>query len=1196
VRGSVRDQTEAAIPNASVTLTNTETNVALKTAANEVGFYMFPGVIPGRYRLEIEAQGMQRFEAALTLQVQQDATVDAVLKVGQTSTTVAVQDVTLLTNTDNAVLGHVLERQRIEQLPINGRNLTSLLGTVPGMEGLRAYGLRFGSQELVLDGAAMADRNWGDRVVNRQPGLDTIEEFRVEDNSSSARYTRPTTIVASTKSGANQLHGTAFETHRNNAIGKARTRTDNYKTPPKLVRNEFGVSGGGPVVIPKLYNGKNRTFWFFGYEGMRNINPSTNGWPVPTEAMRNGDFTGLVDSQGRRYTIYDPWTTDTNTWARQPFSGNQIPASRQSPLAKYLFGITPKPILPNVNPLLDNNWWGPDPSLTRQWTSSTRIDHRLSDRDNFYGRYTQGHHYNFAEKFTQTMLNNVPGSARRVSPNKSLALSEVHTFSPTFFNEFLASVNREIWFMGTGEPGVKYADQLGLPNPFNVQGWPGLYTDTGLYNGNYYFETDNTQATNFTYVIVDDNATKIKGRHEMQFGFHYRYDQLNALPDQQQPQGNHSWPVQATSLYDPTTSRTNPQSTPYTGYDIATMYLGIMNYSNNFVKGSYYMRGREYALYFQDKYKITPRLTLNLGLRWEYWPVYVEKNHVLTSFNPKNKAVVLGNDLSTMYKLGATLPSVVDQLTSLGAKFETWKDAGIPQTLMQGTRKDFGPRLAFAYRLNSKSNAPVLRGGYRISYFPVPLRTWTAQMRSNAPLTARFRYSVTDASLSPDGIANYVMRSTPTIIAGQNSRDVIKLDKAMGLNPGSVNAAYFASDQPDSRVQDWNLTLEKEVMSNTVARVSYVGNHASHLEQYYTYNDNPPDYIWYMTTGQRLPTGSMASVIRRPFDNVVYGGIQEYRKTGWSNWNGMQLELERRYSKGIQFQIFYVMGNAFVNGGNGWSGAFIPDLNQYLPGAVPADINQRNRFLNYMRDTTVPKHRVNWNWLVDLPFGKGKLLAGSPPGWLDKIIGGWQVAGMGSLSSTFFALPTGIYPNGNSIEMYGYQYPIQDCRSGNCRPGYLWWNGYIPANRINSVDANGKPNGVMGVPANYKPAGQPVIPAGTTAMPANAPAGTNIVSFWDSNTVWIPLKDGTIQRATYNPNLHPWRQQFFPSSRQWGLTASLFKSIPIGERLKLRLNADFFNVLNHPGNPSGVASDGILSTRSSGQGARELQLTLRLSF
>jgi hypothetical protein len=323
-------------------------------------------------------------------------------------------------------------------------------------------------------------------------------------------------------------------------------------------------------------------------------------------------------------------------------------------------------------------------------------------------------------------------------------------------------------------------------------------------------------------------------------------------------------------------------------------------------------------------------------------------------------------------------------------------------------------------------------------------------------------------------------------------------------------------------VQDWNLTFEKEVSRNTVARLSYVGNHVGNLEQYYQYNNAVPAYIWYVTTGQPLPTGTIANTATRPFDKTTYGTIEEFQKIGWSNWNGIQMELERRYWKGISFQLFYVMGNAFTAGGQSWSGAFMYDPSQYLPGAVPTDFNARNRFLNYNRDTTVPKHRVRWNWLYDLPVGRGKPLLGSAHGIVGKVIGGWQIAGLGSLNSTYFTLPTSIYPNGNPIQIYGYQYPIQDCRTGTCHPGYLWWNGYISPNQINSTDPKtGLPNGVEGVPTDYKPAGGPLIPAGTTAMPANAPPGTNVVSFWNTNTVWIPLSNGTVQRIAYNNNLHP---------------------------------------------------------------------------
>jgi hypothetical protein len=1193
VRGTVTDQTAAAIPSASVSLTNTNTGVTSDTTTNEAGFYLFPGVVPGPYRLTIESSGMQKFEVTLTVQVQQAAVVDAVMKIGQVATGVEVPDVTPIVTVDSPTLGHVLERQRIEQLPINGRNVFSLLTTVPGMEGTRAYGLREGSHEIVLDGAAQSDKLWGGQQ-RRPPSLDTIQEFKVENNSSSAKFTRPTTVVMLTRSGTNEFHGALFETHRNNGFGKARRREDYYTKAPQLIRNEYGGSAGGPLWIPKLYDGRNRTFWFYAYEGYRITSPFTRGVSVPTEAMRNGDFRGLVDSQGRQYKIYDPWTTNPQTWERQQlaYAGqlNVIDPARISPLGKHLISVSPLPTHPGTNPLVEANWWGQVPDYRRQWTTTIRLDHSFTDNDRVYGRYTQGDDYRFRYPWTTVVTTDgVAGTVVDTAPNKSLAISWTRTFSPTLFSELLVTGSREFWNNTTGEPGVQYANQLGLPNPFGSAGWPGLY-DTGL-NG-YYFETGNPQATAFTYLIADENLTKVKGRHELQFGGHFRYDQLNYKPDQQHPQGNHDWASLGTALYDPNSSRTNPLATPFTGHNLANMFLGAMNYSNQFVRGYFYGRGREYSLYFQDNYKVWPRLTLQLGLRWEYWPAFTEKHNVMSSYDPASRSVVLAQDLESMYRSGATLPSIVARLQSLGMKFITYQQAGLPQSLMDSTYKDFGPRLGFAYRAGEGAKSVIVRGGYRISYFPIPMYTWGQRMRMNAPLTARFTRAINDAAQAPDGISNFGMRSVPTIVAGQNSSNAVQLTDPSGLTRGSPLASYFLPNQPDPRVQDWNLTLEKEVYASTVARVSYVGNRGSNLEQFYRYNEQTPDYIWYVTTGERLPTGEYSGVARRPFDKQVIGTIEEFRKSGWSNYHGMQFELERRYTKGYGFQLFYNFGNSLAAGGQGYGGtSVIPELNQFLPGIVPSDLSDRNRFLNYQRDTSTPKHRVRWNWIVDLPFGKGKPIATNSGRALDRLIGGWQVAGMGQLRSNYFSLPTGIYPTGNAIEMYGYQYPIEDCRSGTCVPGYLWWNGYIPANQINSRDANGKPNGVMGVPANYKPAGQPLIP-----WPANPNRNDPMYAYFGTNNVWVPLKDGTSQRTTYNNGLHPWRQQYLPGVRQWGLDASLFKTIPITERVFVRFNADFFNVLNMPGNPNSIGSDGILGTRTSGQSARELQLSLRLTW
>jgi hypothetical protein len=1191
VGGTVRDLSGAVVPAADVLLINTGTENTLRSKTNEVGYYFFAGVIPGAYRVRVESAGMQPFEATLTVQVQQSAVVDPVLKVGQTTSSVEVFDATPVVTTDNPTLSKTLERQRIEQLPINGRSVYTLFQTIPGMEGYRAYGMREGSEELTLDGSAMVDKSTG-RANYRAPGLDTIQEFRAEVNNSSARYTRPTTVVLSTKSGTNQIHGTLFETTRNNAIGKARARQDG-NTAPKLIRNEFGGTVGGPLVLPKLYNGRNRTFWFTSYEGYRLVNPGTSQQRVPTQKMRDGDFSELVDTQGRVTTIYDPWSTNTQTWSRTPltYGGqfNRIDPKRQSPMSKYLDSITPLPTMPAANPLLDVNWRGVLDSTSRQWTTSSRFDHRFSGSDLFYARYTQGDYYDY-------QVNGVPlsdgGANNQVTsaPNKSLAMSWVRTFSPTLVNEFLASGAYENWYIGQKERDKDFNGILGLPNPFGTRTFPQIVT-----NGFFAYQPINTRAAASTYFIVDDNMTKIAGRHKLEFGAHARKDMVNMLPDQAQAAGSVNPTANATGLYDPATGRTNPGLTRFTGNATASLYLGLASDKAVMNRGNFYGRTAEYALYFQDDYKVTDRLTLRLGLRWEYWPAYHEKNDLLLSFSPEKRAVVLGSPIEKMIALGATFPSVVKQFQEYGVKLISHQEAGLPQSLAYANSKNFGPRLGFAYRALDGNKAFVLRGGFSTSYWTIPMRTWGSNVKSSVPLRGEFSWNLDDAAQSPDGVANYTMRSVPSVVLGVNSLNVIDLNNTSQVTRGaSTGLSYFDPRNVTPRTHAWNFTLEKQIFADAAFKASYIGNHSYGLEEWNNYNEVTPTYIWYMNKREPLPTGPLANMLTRDYDKYAYGNLKETRTQGWGNYNGVQLEIERRYSKGVGFQLFYVMSNALKSGGEATAGV-VPMPYMFLPGQVPADYAERDRLLNYSRDSAIPKHRVRWNYIVDLPFGKGKFIGRNAGRVLDKFIGGWQLAGTGSLASSYFQLPSDMFPTGNKIEQYGYKHAIQDCRGGTCIPGYLWTNGYIPANRINSYDAKGAPNGVMGVPESYKPAYAPLIPAGQTALPANAPAGTAVASFWDTNTVWIPLNNSSIQRTSWSSLYPPYNNQYLPGIRTWNTDASLMKNVKF-ESWNLRFTADFFNVLNHPGNPTGVSSAGLLQTRNSGNVARQLQLSLRLGW
>ncbi|HWR50929.1 MAG TPA: carboxypeptidase-like regulatory domain-containing protein [Bryobacteraceae bacterium] len=1203
VRGTVQDSSNAVIPGATVVLTNIATNIAQSTTTNDVGLYVFPAVAPGQYQAVVTSPGMQAYQAKLTVQVQHSHVVDATLTPGGTTTVISVTEVTPMITADSATLSHVLERERIEQLPINGRQITNLLWTVPGITldlvetAIRTYGTRMGTHDMSLDGAPLTDAVGGINSVARQPSLESIQEFSVQHNSVSAKNARQTNIVLTTRSGTNQFHGSLFETNRNNSIGIARTRENNTNTAAHYVRNEFGGSAGGPVFIPKLYNGKDRTFWFFSYEGFREHQASVGGFRVPTEAMRQGDFSGLVDGAGTRPKLYNPFQTDPVTKLRPQFMyngvANVIDPALMSPLWKYFADVLPLPNTPGANPLVQANYWGPRPDLLDQWTYSMKFDHNVNERNHVSVRLTNS----MSERFRET--NGVPtsdhlGNSRYdVAPNKSIALNWGSSHSATFFTETVLSATRSLASTASGDPGVMYANQLGLPNPNAQVGFP-VINNIGFGAGNpgpNYFFPQSARAQFFNYFVLDENATKIVGRHEFEVGGRLRYNQFTYMPQQQRAAGGISFPTIATAQWD-STVLDRSRAVANTGHIAASAFLGLANYDYRVVKQKYYIRAHEDALYFQDRFKATQRLTLTLGVRWQASPFPKDKYDIFSSFDKKSMSVVLGNSLDTFYKVGATTPQLLSILSNYGAKFIQPEDAGLPKRLVNDQWLDFSPHLGFAYRGLEGRKSFILRGGFSTSYFPVPIYGWNDRMRLNAPFTGIYQnFGLTEATQSPDGQINYGLVSVPTIIAGKNSTNAVSMTNPTSIAPGSESfqAAYFDPNQPTSRVHDWNLTLEKEVASNMVMRVAYVGNRATHQDSYDNLNEMIPNYVWYMTKQEKLPTGTLANQLRRPYSEYPYGDLQEYRKDGWSNSNGAQFELERRYSKGVGFQVFYTLINVAKAGGHGWqSDSLVSPTSSYLPGAVPEDRTERMKLLLYARDISVPKHEVRWNWIADLPFGKGKPLGRNANSFVNAIIGGWQVSGMGRLRSNYTMLPTDIWPTGENVEFYGHDVPIEDCRGGACRPGYLMWNGYIPAHQINT------PNGIMGVPDDYKPAAAPLTPYPADYLSRNANNDPNY-PYYGTNTIKVKLKDGTTRETGFGA-LHPWINQPLASTRIWTTDAGLFKAFSIREGMKLRVQVDFLNLFNTPGNEYSTGSDGLALTNYSKNAPRMTQLSARFSW
>jgi hypothetical protein len=1207
VQGVVRDASSGVIVDAKVTIVHTATMGNYLTTTNEVGFFHFPPTQFGSYKITVSATGMQTWEGEFLLPVGQTVDIRPVLNVGATAAQVTIAgDAAPLVATSDAVISTNLERARIEQLPLNGRSIATLvLMSTPGLSSGQdggvnpiVNGLR-DSVEMYQDGAVIKSRDTGD-FSGRLPGLDSVQETRVETSLSSAKYNRPASITLSTRSGTNKVHGNLFETARNSAIGVARRRQDYYTKAPHYVRNEFGGSVGGPVFLPKLYNGKNRTFFFTSLEFLRSVSAATMSTNLVTMAMRQGDFSGLIDSLGRTQVIYDPWTTGpAPTWQRMPFPNNQIPVNRESPIAKYLFGVTPAPTN-NANPLLQSNYFGLALTVTHDYMSTSRIDHRLGDRDQLFGRVTVAKH-------VQTYPRAVPTTDNTTSMvydfyfDQNAAGSWIHTFSPTFVSETLVTFSREHKFVGAVDvPGIpNLAQFLGMPNPLNNN---PPFAATG---GNFGMEYAPQPARlSFTDIfVIDENLTRTHGRHEIQFGGRFHQEYLHAITDQSTD--NVSFNTNATGLFDPS-SGSAYSAVPQTGYGTASMFLGAASsYSQGATQPGFYLRDPEYSAYVQDNWKVTSKLTLNLGLRYQNLPGMTTVGNLATTFDKKTDSIVLGRPLQDMYDHKILSPVAIASYQAIGMKFETPAQAGIPASLVNRTNWNFQPRIGFAYRIGQTQRPLVLRGGYGIYNSQIAMRLWSSLSfeGGSAPYSYGISNSLDNQALAGvipglDGLPNYSLRSVPLYVAGNNIQHILDDPKLVLITPGSRQITYKDPDQSPSMAQEWNLSLGREILPNIVATASYVGTHANHLPQRDNINATPNDFVWYTTTGLAKPTGTFASTAIRPYDKTTYGNITATMKTGYSNANSLQLQMQRRFSHGYGFQFYYVLTNAFTNStlvANGGGPTIVP-TSSYLPGAVPQDFDQLNRSLYYTRDAMVPRSQLRWNWVVELPFGRGKPLGRNAGRLLNALIGAWQIAGAGSYNSTYWSLPTNNWGPIGKVEKYGTKYPIQDCTSGTCIPGYLYWNGYISPPLINRTNAAGNCTGVCGVPSNYTPATVPLIPYGTTTVPANAPANTNMSTFWDTNTVWVKLKDGSVVRPSYDTNLHPWMNQNAQAGPwRFSLDASAFKSIRVTEAVGLKLNADFFSVLNNPGLilPGG---NGILSTQNSANSARTLQLTLRLTW
>ena len=1290
IQGTVTDPTGAVIPGASVRVVNQGTNVATTTKSNNVGFYQVPALFTGTYTVTVSAPGMKSYRTSIELLVGQSAVINPAMTTGVVTQQVEVAaDAVQLTTTDNGAINSTLENARINQLPMNGRNIIGLVQeTTPGLEDCSQSsscpnGLFGEAMEYVADGASLSNREFGGTHTGsaEMPDPDSIQEVRVEEDGSGAQYATPATAVMTTKSGTNQLHGSLFETTRNNAFGISRQRQNpsSFVAPP-YIRNEFGASGGGPILIPHLYHGRNKSFWFFAYERYSLRSFSYENMKVPTMAMRQGDFSHATNGSNVLQQLYDPTTTasssscngtgTSNLFCRTPFAGNIIDPGREAADAKIFYDITAQPSSTN-NPLVTTNLSGKKISNVTAPTITFRLDHEFNENNRAYLRYTSNPTSNQFNRDDPTAAqptvgaDGLPYGASNLSLNLTSlfagAIGYTHVFSPTFFSETVVSQN---WFgefnAAGGTPNHNFEKDLGTPNNFGEVGFPFIGS------GNHIISP--MQGTMFQYSVtqiisnIDENLTKTVGRHQMMFGGRYRHERFGSRPDESKD--GIDFGGNGTGLEDPTT-KTNYGRTGNTGLPDADEFIGdAASYSVNIQPPYQHMHDMEIDAYFQDNYHIRKNLTLNLGLRYEAHPALWSKFGMMESFDLKNDAVVLAASPATLIAEGLTTQAVITNDMNNFVKFETAQQAGMPaNTLTNNSNFTFGPRVGLAWQPFGHWGT-VVRGAYGRFIYPEPIRSFAINMNKATPFTANYAMNYNAANQAPDSLQNYQIRTTlspsnawSTVsnsgsgvpVLGVNSANVVNSATTNSILPGySIYA--LDPDYPPNYVTQTNFTIEQPLKGNSVLRLSYLYTHASNLDQNYAYNYNYSVFQWEAMTGTKKPTGSTiglptyAATALGPYDQITYGGGSWMQlKSGWSNDNIFQANFQRLFHHGYAYQVEYDLQKPMRAGGNGGRDSNIYPYKDYvnsgqgvvtpyvstvnagswpvntpeLPPPPPAGIasygyyRALNRWENYRQDTGIPLQHIKFNGIIDLPFGRGKRFLGNANRFLDELVGGYQVAGAGSIGSQAFAINSADWGPTNPLHVYKKGAPVTDCRSGNCYKAYEWFNGYIaPTAVAGNTCSQGLNTVVNGLPSSWAPAMQPVVWGACGApITKNGVLVANTDKNFGSEDVNVTLLGATSPTlnsfapspsGAYSGN--PYRHTVLNGPMYWSADMSLFKVFPITERTNLRFNVDAFNAFNVQGTPNPGTTDGVLQVTPGGVGAsskngpREIQLSLRLTF
>jgi Carboxypeptidase regulatory-like domain/TonB dependent receptor-like, beta-barrel len=1221
ITGTVTDASGAVVSGAKVTMTNEGTGASLSTTTGSDGVYNFSPVRIGSYKLDVSAANFKsEVQTHVVVDVSARVLSNFKLQPGAVSETVEVTSSAPVLQSEDASVGQVVDQRSVNNLPLNGRNFTFLAQLAAGVNtpqadtrgnaasgAFSANGNRPAQNNYLLDGidnnSDTVDFLNGTNYVVLPP-VDAIQEFKVQTSDFSAEYGRSGAAVlnATIKSGTNQFHGAAWEFFRNDKLDAADYFEDAGGVKKgELRQNQFGFSGGGPIL-------KNKIFFFGDYEGLRRVQGTILTGSVPTAAERSSGYTDLsdlitgqsgtlTDQLGRTMplgTILDPSTTrpvtagvvdpvsgltaTTSGYARDPFGTcaattaaftlagcglNQLPAGRLDANAIALLNLYPAP---NSSSLFSN--FANSPKLFEHRNSfDTRVDLNLSDKNQLFYRFS---YVDDPDLIPGIFGGVADGGGFQQGTQTALAqqsaLAYTHVFSPNLVNVARAGLN----YLHTTRVSPSANDLSGIPATYGIQGIPQLHENGGLpafgINGlqtlgsNAFLPSDEVTST---FQLTDD-LTKIYGKHTFKMGIEWQHVKFSTL---QPPwsrgefdyNGNYTEiPGGVPSGDQGNTGRADFLLTPVAaqkggtiGYVGGTseMYVSNISLTDN---------GKNYwGSYVNDDWKVTPKLTVNLGLRWDFFGLVFEHHSNQANFVPSGAptggpiylmpGAVSASNLST---------SFTDLLASDGIALGITNKYG--KGLGNSQKANFAPRLGFAYQATPKL---VARGGFGMFYNGFENRGFSPNLGENYPFQFNFSYGSPNDG-NPISFAGNTTSGCTTVGGTATFETGFSCNP---LTPTQVLANGLALrgiqfDYQTPYTMSGNFTLQYQLTPTLTVQAGYVTSLARHLEVFP--GSNNPTQI--LPTGTTLTnnsgpngtagTGALpASQGGVPFPD--FGTNASYATTnGNSFYHGLQTKVEKRFAAGLNFLATYTWSKTrtdaidLLNGGSG-AGYRVPDVAglgiHYDYGLAPFDV--RNVF--------------HLSGGYELPFGKGKRFLANSDGFASKVFGGWSINASTVLQGgqpITLTCPSNTVSTSAGANCYDLIVPGQDQKRGL------------------HIDANGKLN-FFGNPAAF------AQPAPCTAAPCPVSA--------------IGGPPDQIAGPTFKR-----------------LDFSTFKDIKLSERFSLQFRAEFFNILNHPNfNAPGFGGNGVVavsgatnftssnfgeigSTRDAPYDPRQIQFALKLYY